>query len=429
VTWRLSILAIGCGCALATQAPSRPPLDDEGEIELRALPLAALRIDAAFAVRDERRVPLEVAAPRLLPERRERLVVRGRLAEGSYAGIVLVLEGGAELEVAAPFSIVRRRATVLTTRLSTKSTTAAIAAPAVLAVAGLCSSSADSSVTLFDDAALRATASIPTGSAPWGLAIDPVLGRAYVALSGADEIAVVDLASATELSRIRLSAGDEPRELLLTADRQLLVSANYGSGTVSFVDVQTLNETGRLRVGDGPSSLLGDRKVPRAYVFNLRSSSISIVDLAARSLVATVAADGPPLRGQLDRAGARLYVATPATADLVVYGLPQLTVQKRVYVGLGTTALKVDPDTDLLYVAQAAGRVAIFDPFSLIPIDFLDLPGAASYFAIEASRNQLFALLPERGTIAAIELTTKALSAEMDVGRLPRVVALDRERN
>jgi YVTN family beta-propeller protein len=256
-----------------------------------------------------------------------------------------------------------------------------------------------------------------------------VQNRAYVALSEDDEVAVCDVAASTELKRIRLSAGDAPRELLLSADRRTLITANSGSNTVSLIDANSALETARINVGEQPTALVADRKTPRVYVFNARSNNISVVDTASRAVVSTLPFEGPPLRGQLDKQGTHLYVASPLSNDLLVYSLPDFAQAKRVHIGLGTTALKVDPATDLLYVAQADGRLALYDPFALIPVDFIDLPGVASWLAIDGAENSLLALMPERRSVAVINLATKELLGELDVGQDPRVLALYGERN
>ena len=426
---RLSALAIAlAGCALAARPPSRAPLENEGELYLSsrsAGPFAAgvsFRIDSVAAVRgDGELVPLEA----------------GVLPAGTYQGLSLLIRG-APLVVNAPFTILPKRATVLS--LSFRFVTPQIAgqpfsaevsatepARTLLQLSGYCTTA--TSLNVFDDAALRLTSAIPTGSSPWGVALDLVSNRAYVALSGEDQIAVIDLANVTELFRIRLGAGDSPRELLLSPDRRLLIVANAGSNTVSFVDPAAMVETSRLQVGDEPSFLLLDRKSPRVYVFNSRGNSVSVVDLGSRSVVTQVPLGARPLRGQIDAKGSRLYVASASSADLSIFSLPSFSPQQPVHIGLGTTAIKVDSNTDLLYVANGDGRVSIFDPFSLVPIDFFDLPSAASWMSIDGAQDALFALMPAMHTVTAIQLTTKAPLGQLEVGPEPRRLALFRERN
>ena len=450
-------LPLLAACSLVShQIAATPPLENEAEIfvELQPLPGDAARLvfemSSASALRaDGRAIPLEVTSGGA-PDR-QHLLARGRVEPGTYTGLALLFKratlGGSDLlvgkepiRIEAPFAVSRRRAVVLWLALQPASTDQRFAfAPSfsvvvppktVVGLTAYCSDQGEHELTVFDKRTRKVTEVLPTGRAPWGIALDPIASRAYVALAEDDQVAIVDIANGAEVSRIRLNAGDSPRELLLTPDRRLLLSANAGSSSVSLIDPGSMIEVGRVQTGEEPTSLLLDRRGARAYVFNQRSSSISVLDLATRSIVATVPTENAPLRGQIDRAGTRLYVASPNSAYLTLYSLADPSVAKRVYVGLGTSALKVDPNTDLLYVASGIEkRLAVFDPFSLLPIDYLEVSGAVTWMAIDDAENALFILLPESHSVEAIHLTTKKPLGGFSVGAQPRVLALMGERN
>ena len=455
-------LAAGC---LATARPVVPgPLETEGEVYLEARPLPpegarlAFTIESVTAVRhDGVETPLQLVRASIskanLKERR--LVAWGRLEPGAYAGFSIKISkatlsgetGASDLLVSpeparteTPFTVERRHATVLHLDFNYAASiekdfgfapvfSASVPRKPLAQLSGWCSNAGLHDLTVFDKREHAVSAVLPTGSAPWGLAYDPVTNRLYVALEGEDEVQVFDATLLEEVGRIRLQPADGPRELALTADRRLLIVANGRSNTVSFVDPLSLLETSRVQVGEAPTSVLLDRAGGRAYVFNARSTFISIIDIANRAVAGTIATEYGPLRGQFNRAGNRLYVVTSSSAYLTAISLPDLAPSGRVYVGLGTTAIKVDPSTDLLYVAQAgANRLAVFEPFSLLPIDHVEVPGDASYLAIDDAENALFVLVPAQRTIAVIGLASKRRLAEIDVGFEPRVLALDGER-
>jgi YVTN family beta-propeller protein len=448
-------------CAGFQRAAAVPPLQNEGEVALYLSPQAGsnvwFEVLSAAAVRsDGELVPLEVdgneASARQV--RHQRRLASGRLATGTFHGFevrvrhpvaafasetVQIGEPKEPFHIDISFTISARTATVVVARAVftpltrgaplTALFSASVAPRTVSQLSGFVTQAETDELTIFDKHAREVTSLLPTGRAPWGIALDPVQNRGYVALSDEDEIAIVDLANQAGLSRIRLNAGDSPRDLVLMPDRRTVVSANAGSSTVSFIDAAQMIETGRVQTAEQPVWLLLDRRGQRVYAFNQRGSSISVIDPGTRSVVATIPTDNPPVRGQFDSRGTRLYVASPVSAYLTVLSLPDYSQVKRVYVGTGTTALKVDSTTDFLYVAGPGGRISVFDPFSLIPIDFIDLPADTSWFAIDAAENTLFALMPERRTVAVVQLTTKAVLAEFDVGPEPRELALIGERN
>jgi YVTN family beta-propeller protein len=419
----IAVALISTGCALATGVPLAPPLESEGELFVELAPGSAglPSIDAEFAVRaDGTETPL----------RRARVAfAEGRLEPGAYRGLSLRVHGvDGATPIDAQFVVERRRAVVLRLEVRPGPSFIASIPPRTLpTVLGLSTAGAASDLRLFDKRSREPTGALPTGRAPWGIALDPLRSRAYVALSGEDIVAVVDLRSGEEIGRIRLGAGDEPREVALAPDGRQVVSANFGSGTVSLLDTDTLIEVARVPAGEAPQSILLDRSGRRAFIFSGRASTVAVLDLPSRATVGTLSLEAAPLRGQIDRAGTRLYVASSTSPFLSIFSLPDLSLKARVFVGLGVSALKVDPDTDLLYVAQGS-RLCVYDPFSLIPVDYIDAGGAVSYAAIDASENALFLLEPGREAIAAIDLVTRKRLADFDAGAGAHVLALMGER-
>lgn len=421
----LVIAVVGAGCALVgRQAPSVAPLESEGELVVEA-EAAQPELSAVLAVRDDgAQTPLRLLISNGAEIDRPRMWARGRLEPGHYSGLALVPPKGEAQRISAPFSIARRHATVLALPQAT------VPARTLTQLVSYVTSADAHEIDVVDKLSRRLDEVIPVGRSPWGVALDPVGGRAYVALEGEDQIAVIDIATGEAQNRIRLNLGDGPREIALTPDRRTLLCANAGSNTVSFIDAQGMIETARTPVGQEPTSILVDRRGLRAYVTNSRSSSISVLDLGTRAVAGTIATDDRPLRPQLDRTGSKLYVLHPASAFLLVISLPDLAVLKRVWVGAGNSGLKVDAATDLIYVAKSGERrISVYDPFSLIPVAGIDAVEGASYMAIDDAENALFALSADAAQIGVVELAHKKLAAVVDVGGSPRVLAIAGERN
>lgn len=462
--YTLAIAALGASCASGPRPMVPGPLDTEGEVYLQVQSLPQEGAKLSFQIRSIAAVgpngletPLQILRASLSQEElRDRpLIAWGRLQPGTYEGFRIQVSkaalagpgGSKDLPVApepahieTPFAVERGHAVVLQLVLNYAQSidgdlgfapvfTASIPRTPLAPLSGWCSSGALHELTVFDKRERVVAAVLPTGRSPWGIAYDPVQSRLYVSLEGEDEVQVLDATVLKEVGRIRLQPADGPRELVLAGDRRLLLVANGGSNTVSFVDPVSMLELSRVQVGEAPTSILLDRTGARAYVFNARSTFISIIDVANRAVAGTIATDYGPLRGQFNRAGNKLYVVASSSSYLTAIALPTFAPAARVYVGLGTTAIKVDASTDLLYVAQAGGqRLAVFEPFSLLPIDHIDMPGDVSYMAIDDAENALFALVPEQRTIAVVGLAGKRRLGAVGVGYEPRLFALAGER-
>lgn len=456
-----------CACALRGRAPAGlPPLLDEGELhvylapfphqarrlsftlgaltavaesgEAASLPLALTAVVAAEQLRGERLL----ASARLPPGRYQRLevtVVRASLQGEEGTAALLVRPEPARVE--AHFEIRRGRAAVLLLAFDPERSLekdfalapafhATQPTPPAPGLVAACSSSRGNGVALFDARTKAVGGLIATGPSPQGVALDPVAGRAYVALAGQDQVEVLDTSRGESMDRIPMRGGDEPRALLLLPDRRTLLVVASSARAAAFVDVVSRQELARVPLGEGPWSVVAQRSGNRAFVVNRRSSSITVLDLAARQVVATVPTEPEPLFAQVGRDGGSLYVVHAGSLYLTEHALPGLAVSRRIRVGLGASALKLDARTGLLYVAHAGSpRIQVYDAPSALPVDAFDLPGAATQLAIDDLQDQLFAVMPARRAVAVVDLTSRKLVSVLEVAAEPFEIRLAAERN
>jgi len=387
--------------------------------------------------------------------KRERLLASGNLPPGPYEGFLFRVSGASlqgEDGIAAlpladgkpmtpiPFTIARKKAQVVSLTFRYReslpggirfapSFAGEIPGKPATGLIGLVTSRGENTVTVFDKVTGKVASVVPTGTAPAGMVLDPLLRRAYVAISGDDAVETIDLLGTDVISRGPLTVGDRPEELALTRDRKTLLTANTGSSTVSVVDAATLVEKRRIQVGNGPQSILVDRAGRRAYVFNTLSNTVSVLDLGALEVMATVTTEAGPVRGEFNRAGNRLYVLHRHSPYLNVYDAATLSIVRRVYVGTGGTALKVDSRTDLIYLARRGTReIAIYDPISFLPIDSYRTEEDASYLTIDGEGNNLCAVFPGSNAVRMIHLVGKGTASGTEVGEDPFWATLMGER-
>lgn len=452
-------------CAPRIVRREPPPLLDEGELFVFAQPFPeqasrlSFTVASAAAAGAGADAPLELALRALSASevRHQRLLAHGRLPPGRYGALVLGVsaasisgeEGSSALHVApepyrlpVSFTIARGGGTVLwlSVRLpdsvqgsyAFEEAMATVDVPprTVPQLAAYCATGGANLLTVFDRRERLVTGIQPTGRGPSSVAIEADGRRAYVALRLEDAIDVVDVASGAALQRIRLRGGDGPRDLALAGDGRTLLVLNERSSSVAFVDTVTSAEVARVSVGEEPWSLVMDRSRRRAFVLSRRAGSLAVVDVATHTVARTLPTDAAPVRGAIDRRDSRLYVVFEGTPYLSVYALPTLALEQRLHVGLGVSFVKVDPRTDLVYVARKdEPRILVFDPISLVALDAFEIPAPASYMAIDDAENVLFLLMPSRGSIAAVDLTSRRTLAILEAGPDPSALALAGERH
>mgnify|MGYP001016942628 CR=1 FL=1 len=102
--------------------------------------------------------------------------------------------------------------------------------------------------------------------------------------------------------------------------------------------------------------------------------------------------------------------------------------ERKIHVGHGARDLLLDETSGLLYIAKEDGEIAVVDPRSLTAIDFFTLPGPVRRLSIDREENALFALMPQNGSLAKINLVSKRVLSQLDVGSGSRDLAVMGER-
>ncbi len=96
--------------------------------------------------------------------------------------------------------------------------------------------STNSSVTVIDGAT-NATTTLPVGSSPFSVAVNPVTNKIYVANEGGNTVTVIDGATNTTTS---VTAGSAPFSVAVNPVTNQIYIANEGSNSVTVVDEQQL---------------------------------------------------------------------------------------------------------------------------------------------------------------------------------------------
>lgn len=463
-----AILVLVCAACQPLPPRLKPVLAGEGEAFLYLEPFSPEERVMGFALAgisvvkgDGTEVPLTLRLSELKPgsPSRQRLLASGVLPAGSYRGFTCRAaraslktdEGELPLTVSDkpekidfPFEVKGGRAIVLASALryrdAVKERTLfrpefsfAIPGKPLTLLTGYVTNSGSNTVAVFDKRAGAVRDVIETGQGPKGIVLDQKQLKAYVAISGDDCIEVIDLLSNEVVNRIRLTPGDRPGEIVLTPDGKTLITANTGSNSVSFVDPSTLLETSRLtllgssmgsQLGNQPGSLLLDPTGTKLYVFNYLSNNISLIDIASKTVTATIPTEPAPLRGTFNRKGDQLIVYYGWSPYILVIDPVSLAILRRVNAGMGISSIKVDKVTDFTYVGKShRDKVDIYAPFLLFPSDFssdfLRGSGGPTYMLIDGDTNNLLLVLPDQNALQTINLVTKKEESLIDVGDEP----------
>jgi YVTN family beta-propeller protein len=443
-------MAIFSGCQ-AKSVLVKPALEEEGElvVYLRPLPQEAeplaFILEGISAEKEEGgSYPLTLSLTEIRGEKpqRQRFLASADLPPGKYAGLSFKIKTAAikgeegpsvllvpeqPVAIAFPFQVARRKALLLSLAFDYRKSVGgryrfspvfSIFVPdrPPVGLLGYAANSGSNNITVFDKKEGQVVGVIATGRGPRGIALDRRSRRAYITLADDDTIEVVDADAWDVVSRLRLQTGDHPQEPALSRDGSTLFTANSGSDSVSVVDTASLLEVNRIPVGQAPRSILMDREGKRAYVFNAHSNTISVIDVVSRALAATITTPSGPMRGQFNRNGDRLYVIHEYSAYMTMFDPSSPSVQRKIFVGTGMTAIKVDERTDLAYIGRKPDALEVLDPFSLFPVETVPVSGEIFHMAIDGEENNLYLVHPDRKVLSVIDLISRKKAPEIDIG-------------
>jgi YVTN family beta-propeller protein len=183
---------------------------------------------------------------------------------------------------------------------------------AYLLVANWCSYN----LTIVDVHTGTPVATLPIGAYPRGIVSDPLSKKAYVAVMGANSVAIVDLQTLTVSGYIR-GVGNSPRHLVISPDGNFLYVTLNGDGHVAKIDLTTNQVVARVATGSEPRSMAESADGLSLYVVNYDSSTVTKLATADLRILQTVNTPDHPIGITVDPTTGRVWVACYSGAILV----------------------------------------------------------------------------------------------------------------
>src|SRR6267378_1992179 len=145
---------------------------------------------------------------------------------------------------------------------------------------------------------------------------------------------------------------------------------NLGSNNVSVIDTASNSVTATIPVCCGPSGVAVNPAGTRVYVVtalvSIAGSSVLVIDTASNSVMATIPVGSAPANGvAVNPAGTRVYVANFSDNNVSVIDTASNSVTATIPVCCGPSGVAVNPAGTRVYVANAASdSVSVIDTAS-----------------------------------------------------------------
>ena len=115
------------------------------------------------------------------------------------------------------------------------------------------------------------TATLPAGSAPGGVAVNPATNTAYVTNYSGNSVTVIDGAASTSTT---VAVGGNPDAIAVNPATATIYVANESDGTVTVLNGAT-NSTSTVVVGTEPVAIALNPVTNTIYVVNSGSASVT----------------------------------------------------------------------------------------------------------------------------------------------------------
>lgn len=146
--------------------------------------------------------------------------------------------------------------------------------------------------TSLADGQYRLLKEIPvSGDSRWDyLSIDPAARRLYVAHSS--EVAIINLDNQTVIGAITNTPG--VHGFAIAPETQRGFASNGQEGTVSVVDLASLQTLYKVTAGNNPDCVVFEPKMGEVYAFNGRDESATVFDPTTGKVAITISLPGKP---------------------------------------------------------------------------------------------------------------------------------------
>ncbi|GAA3587103.1 hypothetical protein GCM10022222_84760 [Amycolatopsis ultiminotia] len=281
----------------------------------------------------------------------------------------------------------------------------------------------------YDGATNKRLREIPTdGENSAGLALDLPGKRAYVANYGTDTVSVIDLAAGKTVSQIQTGAGSNPTGVAFDPATKHLLVTLQGFGSVETVDAAT-GKPIAAPVSTGKQSLgvTVDSERAQAFVTNFGTNTLSVLDTKTGKRLYNVKQVGKaPITAALNTNTHEVWVSAggwDGASDSVVKVVPHqdsATVDTPVKVGdVSVYQNVVDPATNTVYVASF-GNSAVYAYDGATGKEKEDqkivLPNRPMGLGINVKTRTLYTSDGIANTVQVVDLDTGAVKATLPFG-------------
>ncbi len=211
------------------------------------------------------------------------------------------------------------------------------------------------------------TATIPVGSAPFGVTYDNLSGDLFVTNSGSNNVSVLSGSLSSPISSI--SVGWQPQGVAYDPVNNEVYVANNGSDNVSVISAASLQVVATVSVGVNPLGVAADPSTGNVYVANWGSSNVTVISGSTNQVLRNDPTPAGPYGVAVDNLTDTIYVSDEGARNVSVIsgstlaGVTNISVTQPGYLGpVDLQGIAYDSGDGLIWVGGGRATMAVIEP-------------------------------------------------------------------
>jgi YVTN family beta-propeller protein len=199
-------------------------------------------------------------------------------------------------------------------------------------------------------AASAASLTIPVGSGPYGVAVNPSTNTVYVANTSNNSVSVINGSTNTVTSTV--AVGSLPVAVAVNPSTNTVYVANSSDNSVSVINGSTKAVTATVSVGKFPVAVAVNPSTNFVYVANAGGNSVSVINGVTNTVTSTVPVGSQPYGVAVNPSTNTVDVSNGSGNSVSVINGVTNTVTSTIPVGSNPKGVAVNPSTNTTYVTN-----------------------------------------------------------------------------
>ncbi|MGY1499442.1 beta-N-acetylglucosaminidase domain-containing protein [Streptomyces sp. QTS52] len=264
---------------------------------------------------------------------------------------------------------------------------------------------------------------IPVGNNPGEVVVSADGRTAYAANQGSDTVSVIDIAAAKVTATV--AVGDVPAGLALTPDGRTLWVADYSDDAVQPIDLATGTAGAKITVGDGPENMAITPDGTALYVANIHDSTVSPVDLATGTAGTPIAVGPNPFNVVAAPDGRTVYVSNSGGSTVTPIDTATNDTRPTYLVTGQAYGLAVSPDGRTLWVSASNGdTITPLDTVTGAPGTPVTVGRSAFDVTLDWNGDTAYVTTADAGTLVPVTTATGKVGTPLKTGAYPLAAAV-----